>query len=342
METWASRDGDAIVTRDNFVFYVFGYEHPEGRVFSFLKYVPSDLRPYFQVRFLKRHWKLKDVELLRPEKLYTPQSFHRFLETFRKHLPLYVYSCPLRGKELLSVPLGLIRKVYVPSECLQTLLRKKRKDRLEKLALKLAAFLSEESGVPLEDFGIHGSIALGMHDAKSDIDLSVYGSHNFRNLEKTIETLVDDGALTYICSNRLDEVRKHRGQYKGYRFAYNAVRKVEEMVARYGGNRYSPVRLITFSCEVVNDNESMFRPATYQIKDYQPLTPPSQLPEEEKPTKIVSMIGCYRNVVKRGERAKVSGMLERIENIETGEIGYQIVVGTGTCEDEYIWRFDAG
>jgi predicted nucleotidyltransferase len=117
METWTSRDGDAIVTRDNFVFYVFGYEHPEGRVFSFLKYVPSDLRPYFQVRFLKRHWKLKDVELLRPEKLYTPQSFHRFLETFRKHLPLYVYSCPLRGKELLSVPLGLIRKVCQANVC---------------------------------------------------------------------------------------------------------------------------------------------------------------------------------------------------------------------------------
>ncbi len=54
------------------------------------------------------------------------------------------------------------------------------------------------------------------------------------------------------------------------------------------------------------------------------------------------MIGCYRNVVKRGERAEVSGMLERIENVETGEIGYQIVVGTGTSEDEYIWCLGTG
>lgn len=342
METWTARDGDAIVTADNFVFYVFGYEHPEERVFAFLKYVPSHWRPYFQVRFLKRHWKLKDVELLRPEKLYSPQSFHKFLETLRKHLPLYVYSCPFRGKEILSVPLELIRKVYVPSECLQALLRKKRKDRLEKLALELTAFLSEESGVPLEDFGIHGSIALSMHDAKSDIDLAVYGSHNFRNLEKTIKKLVDEGALTYIFNNRLDKARKHRGQYKGHRFAYNAVRKGEEMVSNYGGNRYSPVKLVTFSCEVIDDNESMFRPATYQINDYQPLTPASKLSEEEKPTKVVSMIGCYRNVVKRGERAEVSGMLERIENVETGEIGYQIVVGTGTSEDEYIWCLGTG
>jgi predicted nucleotidyltransferase len=42
-------------------------------------------------------------------------------------------------------------------------------------------------------------------------------------------------------------------------------------------------------------------------------------------------------VAKRGEKIKVSGTLERVENVETGENTHQVVVGTGTREDEYIW-----
>lgn len=340
METWTPRDGDTLVTKDNLIFYVFGYEHSKGRVFSFLKYVPSDLKPHFQVRFLKKHWTLGDVELLRPEKLYTAQNFQRFLETFRKHLPHYVYFCPFRGKEIVSVPLRLIKRVYVPSESLQTLVGKKRKDRLQRLALELTALLSDESGVPLEDFGIHGSVALGMHNVESDIDLVVYGSYNFRNLEKTIKRLVDEGTFTYIFNKRLDRVRRHRGRYKGQRFVYNAVRKADEIVSKYGDHKYSPVKPVTFSCQVANDKEVMFRPAVYQITDYQPLDSASKLTKNEIPEKVVSMIGCYRNVARRGEKTGVSGMLERIENVETGEISYQVVVGTGTREDEYIWRFE--
>jgi len=339
MGTWIPRDGDTLVTKDNLVFYVFGYEHPKERVFSFLKYVPSDLKPHFQLRFLRKRWALGDVELLRPEKLYSAQNFQRFLRTFRRYMPHYVYSCPFRGKEIISVPLKLIKRVYVPSECLKTLVRNKRKDRLQKLALELTAFLSDESGVPLEDFGIHGSVALGMHNVESDIDLVVYGSCNFRNLEKTIKRLADEGKLTYVFNNSLDRVRRHRGRYKSQRFVYNTVRKAEEIVSKYGDHKYSPVKPVTFSCQVVDDNEAMFRPAIYQITDYQLLDSASKLTGDEIPEKVTSMIGCYRNVVRRGEKAIVSGLLERVENVETGETTYHVVVGTGTYEDEYMRPF---
>jgi len=340
METWTPRDGDTLVTKENFIFYVFGYEHPKGWVLSFLKYIPSELKPHFQLRFLKKRWTLGDVELFRPEKLYTAQNFQRFIETFRKHLPHYLYFCPFRGKEIVSVPLELIKKVYVPNECLQTLVEKKKKDRLQRLAVKLTAFLSDESGVPLEDFGIHGSVALNMHNVESDIDLVVYGSHNFRNLEKTINRLVDEDKITYIFNKKIDRARRHRGRYKGHRFVYNAVRKAEEIVSKYGDHKYSPIKPVTFSCQVANDNEIMFRPAVYHITNYQPLDSASKLAENEKPTKVMSMIGCYRNVVRRGERAMVSGMLEQVKNVETGEVTHQVVVGTGTHEDEYVWRFE--
>jgi hypothetical protein len=338
MEKWIPKDGDTLVTKDNFIFYVFGYEHPKERVFSFLKYIPSDLASHFPLRFLKKRWALGKVKLLRPEKLYTAKNLQQLLETFRNHFPHYAYFCPFRGKEVISVPLKSIKRVYVPSQCPQILAKRKRKDRLQKLALELVTRLSNESNVPLEDFGIHGSIALNMHSMKSDIDLVIYGSHNFRNLEKTIERLVEEGAFTYVFTKKIDRMRRHRVRYKNKVFVYTATRKTNEITFKYGESKYSPVKPVMFRCQVVNDNEAMFRPAIYQITGYQPLNPTSKLSKNEKISNVVSMIGCYRNVAQRGGEISVSGMLELVENVETGDFSHQVVVGTGTREDEYVWR----
>jgi len=337
MKTWTPRDGDTFVTKEGFVFYVFGYEHPKNRVLSFLKYIPSNLKSHFPIRFLRQKWELGNVELGRPEKLYTAQNYQKLLETFRNTHPQYIYFCPYRGKEVISAPLKYVQKVYVPKGCLERLFEKKRKDRLQKLALELVSLLSTESRVLLEDLGIHGSIALNMHSAMSDIDLVVYGSENFRNLEKAIDRLVEEGTLKPIFTKKLDRARRHRARYKDKIFVYNAVRKIEEIDVQYGNYKYVPMRDVTFGCEVTDDNEAMFRPAIYQIKNYQPLDSTSKILEDEVPTKVVSMIGYYRNVAKKGETIKVSGTLERVENLGTGENTYQTVVGTGIREGEYIW-----
>jgi predicted nucleotidyltransferase len=337
MKTWTPRDGDTFATKESFVFYVFGYEHPKNRVLSFLKYIPSNLKPHFPIRFLRQKWKLDDVEVARPEKLYTAHNYKKLLETFRNTYPQYIYFCPYRQKEVISTPLKHVEKVYVPKECLQRLLAKKRKDRLQKLALELISLLSTESKAPLEDFGIHGSIALNMHTEKSDIDLVVYGSKNFKSLEKAIDKLAEEGTLKYVFTKKLDRARKHRGRYKDKLFVYNAARKIDEINTHYGDHEYAPIQDVTLSCEVVNDSEAMFRPAIYQIKYYQPLDSASEIRKEKVPTRIVSMIGYYRNVARRGEKIRVSGTLERVENVETEATIYQVVVGTGIREDEYIW-----
>jgi len=225
----------------------------------------------------------------------------------------------------------------VPRGCLQRLLNRKKKDALQNLASELAVTLSKESRVPLDDLGIRGSIALNMHTTKSDVDLAVYGSQNFRTLERVIAKLDSEGALSYVYTTRLDRVRKHRGRYKNTIFMYNAVRKIGEISCRYGEKKYSAVKPVTFNCQVIEDSEAMFRPAIYQITGYQPLDSISTLAKEEIPVKVTSMIGSYRNVARRGEKVKVSGTLERVEDVETGKIYHQVVIGTGTREDEYIW-----
>jgi len=101
--------------------------------------------------------------------------------------------------------------------------------------------------------------------------------------------------------------------------------------------RFSSIDPVQFQCTVSNDTEAMFRPATYKITSYKPLDAQSELPLDKIPDRVVSNIGCYRNVARQGSQIKVAGQLERVESIKTGAVFYQVVVGTATSEEEYIW-----
>ena len=333
---WTSVDGDTFITKEGFIFNVFGYEHPPNRVFAFLKYVPATLHKLFNVEYLENTWNLGGQKLFRAENLYTAQNYQTFLQTFRKNFPDYVYYCPFRRKEIISAPLDSIEKIFIPKDCLHQLSRLQTKDDLQRMTLDLINLLSTESKVGLEDFGVHGSVALNMHTSKSDIDLVVYGAHNFRQLEATINRLVEADRLSYKFSNRLDVARRYKGKYLNKIFMYNAIRKHEEIEQKYGKLRYTTVAHVNFTCKVKDDSDAMFRPAIYKISNYNPLSA-AALSEGKVPETVVSMIGCYRNVARRRERIEVSGMLERAENVETGQVFYQVVVGTAISEEEHIW-----
>jgi predicted nucleotidyltransferase len=333
---WFPVDGDTFVTEEGFIFNVFGYEHPEKRVFAFLKYIPAKSRQLFNVDLLHRTWKYKKTELFRAEKLYTAQNYQAFLQTFRNDFLQYVYFCPFRKKEVISAPLSAIREAYVPSRCLRSLEALRTRDSLQETTLDFIRLLSSESGISSEDFGVHGSVALGMHTSKSDIDIVVYGARNFRKLEKTVDNLVKGGTLSYQSNNRLDVARRFKGRYRTNIFMYNAIRKPEEINTRYGMLSYSAIAPVKFTCTIKDDSEAMFRPAIYKVENYRPVNTESQLDEERKPRQVVSMVGCYRNVARQGDKIRVSGMLERAENEETEESLHQVVVGTGNSEDENI------
>lgn len=330
-------DGDTLITREGFILNVFGYEHPKNRVFAFLKYIPSKYKELFNVRFLERTWKHGETELFRAEKLYTAKNYQTFLGVFRKNFPDYVYFCTFRKKEVISVPFSRIVEVFVPRERLKALMKAERKDELQKKTLDFISLVSSDAKVPLEDFGVHGSVALNIYSAESDIDIVVYGSKNFRRVETAIDKLVNEGALAYIFNNRLDAARRYKGRFKDKVFMYNAVRKPEEVTSKYGEYRYSPIAPVKFRCKVKDDSEAMFRPAVYKIEGYTPANSSLTLPRDIVPTAVVSMIGCYRNVARKGQEIEVSGMLERVEKTATGEISHQVVVGSAESEEEYIW-----
>jgi predicted nucleotidyltransferase len=339
MPKWVPRDGDAFITKDNFIFYTFGYDHPKSRVIAFLKYIPAQQRDLFRISFSEKTWKKGKQQLLRAEKVYTAENYATFLEVFKQNFPDYTFHCPFMKKDLIGVPLKQIKQVYAPNECLRTLLRKKRKSKLEKVATRLLSLISKKAHVALNDLGLHGSLALNMYTADSDIDFVVYGGNNFRRVENAVERQVKRNVLSYVFTKRLDMVRHYKGRFKDTLFVYNAVRKPQEVKAKYGAFRYSPVRHVKFYCQVSDDREAMFRPAVYGVSGYVPLDKESILAGDTLPSRVVSMIGYYRNVARKGDRVRVSGMLEHVKNVKTGKISFQVVVGTATSEEEYIWPF---
>ena len=314
-----------------------GYEHPEGRVFAFLKYIPSEFQELFQVEMLERTWKFGDKTLFRAEKLYTAANYKSFIETFRKNFPNYIYFCPFRNKELISAPISSIERVFVPKDCLQNIIKLEKHDHIQKVALDLINMLSKESGVSLSHFGMHGSIALNMHSEESDIDFVVYGSGNFRVVDEAIDRLVAAGTLRYIFGNKLDRARKFKGKYQDKIWMFTAARLPNEVTEKYGEFRFVPLSPLKFQCTVGDDSEAIFRPAIYRIKDYTPSDAKSELPKDQIPRFILSNIGCYRNVARSGDKIRVAGTLERIESVKTGAVTYQVVVGTATTEEEQIW-----
>jgi predicted nucleotidyltransferase len=337
-EHWIPADGDTFTTREGFIFNVFGYEHPAGRVFAFLKYIPAELHELFNVKYLENTWNFHGQRLFRAEKLYTAQNYQAFLGALKKGFPDYVFRCPFRNKEVINVPLGSIENVFVPRDCLHMLTQLVKKDTLQRRTLDLIRLLSTESGISEGDFGVHGSLALNMHTSTSDIDLVVYGARNFRVLEATISKLVDSGALSYKFSNRLDVARRCRVRYLDKIFMYNATRKPEELKRKYGELRYTAVAPVELKCEIEDDTEAMFRPAVYKVSNCELQKDVAVRRQEVAPEIVASMIGCYRNVGRRGDRIRVSGMLERVESVDKGEVFHQVVVGTGISEEECIWR----
>jgi predicted nucleotidyltransferase len=334
-------DGDTFVTEDGFIMNTFGYEHPDDRVFAFLKYIPAKYKDLFNVEMLQRTWKFGSKpltsQLFRAEKLYTAKNYQTFIEAFRKNFTNYLYFDQTRNKELITAPLDKIEQVFVPKDRLVWLQNLQKPDDLQKLSLELIDLISKESGVPQTDLGIHGSIALEMHAPESDIDFVVYGTDNFRQVEQTIQILTNQDKLSYIAGNRIEAARKFVGKYRGKIWMYNATKKPSEIKGKYGEYTYTALAPVRFTATVCDDTETMFRPAIYKITQYQPQDAQSELELDKVPTQVTSNIGCYRNVARAGQQIKVAGTLEKAQSTIDGNVFYQVVVGTATSEEEYIW-----
>src|SRR5665648_350035 len=147
-DIWTPMDGDTFVTKDGFIMNTFGYEHPDDRVFAFLKYIPAKYKQLFDVEMLTRTWKFGTSELtnklFRAEKLYTAKNYQTFIEVFRKTFSNYLFFDQTRNKELITAPLDAIEQVFVPKDRLVWLQNLKNPDKLQAMSLQLIDLISKE------------------------------------------------------------------------------------------------------------------------------------------------------------------------------------------------------
>lgn len=330
------RDGDIILTKDHFIFYVFGYDHPADKVIAYLKYIPKDLQAQFQLDWIPFEWNLGELEFVRPQQLYTPKNFKEIQRVFKNRYPSYLYRDPYIGKTVFVVPHSLIEQIFVPEVQLQKLLEKSDPDTLEQEAIDLIQMLSTSSEVPISEFGLHGSLSTGMHTESSDIDIAIYGSQNFLKVKKTVFNLFKEKKIEYLSELESDQYRMNKCLHKERKFVFNTIRKKEELRRDYGRFKFFPIRPLHFFCDIVKSTEAMFRPAIYFIEEYFPADDDSLLVQTHWPSQVVSMIGEFRDIAKKGDEVEVQGMLERVEEVDGTETYYRVVIGSGKGK-EFIW-----
>jgi predicted nucleotidyltransferase len=92
------RDGDAVVTSHGLVFYVVGYEHPGDRYHAILKYVPEGLAERLNLDWVNIRWNMRGTTLYRPRELYSPETYLRLVEAFRRSFPEYLLHSKQLGR----------------------------------------------------------------------------------------------------------------------------------------------------------------------------------------------------------------------------------------------------
>jgi len=341
------RDRDFLRTTEGFFFCVVGPFHPPNRVISYLKYVPTK----------QGKWGRGKKRFKRAMRSYTIPDL---LETFRhleKDYPHYLFYSPFYNILMTAVPLKHVARHYKPEERLARLFEIKRLDSLQKKLKRFATSLADKSDVPLESFGVTGSILLNIHNLKfSDLDVAVYGFKNSVAVRVALTALhssrasglqrFEGEALRRWCESKarlypltFDEARQiysrkwNIGLFEGTQFSVHPVKVEEEVSEEYGQKIYNPVDSVVLGAVVSENRESIYLPAVYRVKEVKTLRGPQVRDVEE----VVSYEGLYGDLADVGETILVKGKLEQVRDKGTGRTYHRVLVGSPEGEGlEYI------
>ena len=213
--------------------------------------------------------------------------------------------------------------------------------------MELATTLSEKSRVKLQNFGISGSLLIELHQLTfSDIDLVTYGKRNgwivrdallslVRSDESKIKPFPKDEVPTPSRQHRLSLMNEiqlklfydrkwNRGMIEGTPFSINPVLEPKDIQEVYGAYKCEPVGLVEAEAKVRDASESIFVPSRYIVSDVK-LNKSGRF---EDITEVISYDRDYGDIAYNGDQILIRGKLEKIVNLEDGNIYHRIVVGT--------------
>ncbi|MBS7649725.1 hypothetical protein KEJ17_08815 [Candidatus Bathyarchaeota archaeon] len=332
------RDRDYLQTVEDFYFCVVGNIHPNDRVISYLKYIPS---PYGK-------WSRGENKFQRVMHYYTMLDLMGTIKFLERH-PEYLYNSSVMDIRISAVPSDKITVHLKPEERMMELAKMDGKDLdvLQGKTLDLASTISDESGVPLKYFGVTGSILLGIHMDFSDIDLIIYGMKNAERVKETLNQICEKAdsqisrfneemarqwclnktkmyPLTYDEAKHLFARKWGKGIFRGTVFSLHPVKLEDEISEKYGDRTFRPEGMIRIEARVSDDSESEILPSAYRVEDVKILLGPKISDIYE----VTSYEGLYSGIASKGEKIMAYGKLERVIDNRSGGEYHRVLVGS--------------
>jgi predicted nucleotidyltransferase len=324
-------EGYYLETVEGLYFAVKGLEHPPDRRLAVLRYAPD---PHAGTR-------RKDGILYR--RLY---SFPEQEEWIAKTCPRYRAHDPVFGTALQSVPRSMVRQVHDPRLKLEALLQSPERHALEDAAVDFLSILQKEASVPLHSMGITGSILIGMHTDRSDMDAVVFGEACCLRVHKTLQRLLDtascaelkrldpegmqelhaqrfpDTGMDFLEFEALEKLKANQGRFRGRTWFIRFVKNPDEAWNRYGEFRYEPNGRMTIQAAVADSRDAIFTPCRYLLSD---VCSAGRMPVPDL-HEIVSFRGRFCEQARAGDRILAAGTLERIRD-SRGRVRYRLLLG---------------
>jgi predicted nucleotidyltransferase len=245
-----------------------------------------------------------------------------------------------------AVPKRFVAEHYAPEKQLQRLFTAEEVGPLQDTALQLASYLSQETSIPIDRFGITGSILTNIHQPTfSDIDLVVYGRDRGWKIKRFLqrEFEASDSVLTKhrgeavmkllkkwlnrypLTLNEAVEVFRRRWNYGFFKktpFSIHVVKTRGEIREVYGDKRYTPFTLVEGKARITDVEDSLVLPCTYGVDFLEVLK------EGVTVENIVSYDGFYVGIFDCGDMVKVRGKMEKVWDRRRGRVYHRIVVGS--------------
>ena len=348
-----------ITTVDGIQFKTFSNEHPEGFIIAKPKYIPTEY--IFCDKLQCRN--LFDNQVNRLNMWIDKEELSYYLEAFKENYPHYVYNSPHHQNWFFAIPQKAIKQIFDPKEGLKLLMNLPEKEIDEHLeaVIGFAKFLLN-SGVSLDDLGITFSTLVGHYDPNySDINLVIYGKENGWKILNFLENAkhpklrwkTEEEWLNFRQKRNRKNIftesefvkqfsrKKTEGFFGNKLFVLFPVEKEGEIENKWGEEEYTPLGFAEIEATIANNDNSIFRPGSYSLKNAKSL--------KGKPLPIEKIVFYSRDYVLQafpGEKIRAAGLLEKVKNKKTHKQYYRIVIGyfdsytNERREKEYIKRIE--
>lgn len=311
-------EGDYIETLDGLFFTVKGIYHPEGFVIAYLRYVidPDGNRMREGMRFRRVY------DLSETQKILNQRNFRKYLN-----------KIPKKDLILQSVPINQIKTIYKPVKKLEYLLTSY-ETQLETLIIKFVKLLSHKSEIHLSNFGVSGSLLIGLETNNSDVDLIVYGKNEGKKVYDSLKKLREEidwispyneitiGEILNSRWNALEIDLKKISRIEENKILHGKLNAVDYFIRLINldealETKSIPIKKIITRVNVIDSSESIFTPCRYYVES-------TQSGNKYDISELLSYRGKFTEQVNEGI-VEVKGTLEKV--FHPDGTFYRIVMG---------------